>query len=87
MKLRLTIYTNLIVFVLGPGISSCFYFANIDAICQLTLVEVKDLPTSCTSFFATELTVDTDFNINKPFFENYSYGKLYVTLINNKVFF
>lgn len=69
---------------LGPGKSSCFYYANIDAICQLQLVEVKALPESCTSFVANGLAVNTKFNVYTPLFEGYNYGKLYLELNENE---
>lgn len=65
---------------LGLGISSCFYYGNVETICNQPDVAVDKLPDTCTSFFANELAVKNDFNVYTPVYKSYDYGKLYVTI-------
>lgn len=44
-------------------------------------MEFNALPETCTSFFAYEFAVDSNFNVYEPESYGYDYGKLHVNMI------
>lgn len=53
--------------ILGPGVSSCTYFAGTKSTCDFKDVTINELPPSCTSLFFTGLSMSLSYDLYQTF--------------------